>query len=252
MPARSLHFLALLALSCDAVAAAAPPKASLSLGNTAAPLTSVAVPRVHLSHTAAPLSLPRVMLGTGGGGGGYNVSSWLALGGTGFDSAITYCYNSAAPYCSHAAISFALLQAPQYASQVQVISKIEPETFGTLLEIDSFGMSVSRGILQDLSMTSIDVVMFHQAGRGQGNSNPRPPCFNASGAAAGVGTYADCRVATFKALQAVVEAGGAKSIAVSNWHQVSCGAARAAQTAGGAGGAGGDESDEDGGADGGP
>jgi len=183
-------------------------------------LAAPAVPRVTLSHTGSnAVSFPRVMLGTGGGGGGYNVSSWLAAGGTGMDSAYTYCYNTAAPFCSHAAISFALLQQPQYASTVQIISKIEPETFGSQLDIGSFGMVVSRGILQDLSMASIDQVMFHQAGRGQGNNNPRPPCFNASGATDGTGTYAGCRVQTFAALQAMVKAGSFKSIGVSNWHQ---------------------------------
>lgn len=99
-----------------------------------------------------------------------------------------------------------------------IISKIEPEDFeGDVGWLTGFGRSISRGILQDMSISSVDMIMFHQAGRHQTDSNVRPACFNASAAADGRGTYADCRIATFIAMQAVVKAGQARAIAVSNW-----------------------------------
>jgi diketogulonate reductase-like aldo/keto reductase len=169
-----------------------------------------------LSWASAPLSIPRVLLGTGGGGGGYDAAAWLAAGGAGFDSATTYCYTTSNPFCSHVAIANALALAP--GSSPFIISKIEPEDFAADVGwLTGFGRVVSRGILQDLSVSSVDIVMFHQAGRHETDSNVRPECFNASAAADGRGAYADCRVATFRALQAAVKAGAARAIAVSNW-----------------------------------
>ena len=179
---------------------------------------SASVPLLPLSWTAAPLSIPRVLLGTGGGGGGYDAAAWLEEGGAGFDSATTYCYTSSNPFCSHVAIGNALAGAP--SSSPFIISKIEPEDYTAEVGwLTGFGRVISRGILQDLSVPSVDVVMFHQAGRHAADSNVRPPCFNASAAADGRGTYADCRVATFRALQAAVAAGAARAVAVSNWQQ---------------------------------
>ena len=177
------------------------------------------VPSLPLSWTDAPVSIPRVLLGTGGGGGGYAASAWLAAGGPGFDSALTYCYTATPPFCSHVAIGNALAApgAPA-AADLFIISKIEPEDFtGEAAALSGFGRVVSRGILQDMSLAAVDMVMFHQAGRHETDTNTRPPCFNASAAVGGRGAYADCRVATFAALQAVVKAGLARSVAVSNW-----------------------------------
>ena len=177
---------------------------------------SVEVPTLPLFWTASPLAIPRVLLGTGGGGGGYDADSWLKMNGPGYDSAATYCYTNANPFCSHVAIGNAMAKLPGKAPFI--VSKIEPEDFtGDVGFLTGFGRAVSRGILQDMSIAVVDVVMFHQAGRHESDTNPRPPCFNASAAADGRGTYADCRIATFKALQAAVKAGQARAVAVSNW-----------------------------------
>jgi diketogulonate reductase-like aldo/keto reductase len=179
-----------------------------------------AIPTLVLSHVpgGASVTIPRVLLGTGGGGGGYDVRAWLTLGGPGFDTAQTYCYSSAAPFCSQVAIANALAAAPP-SSPPFLVSKIEPEDFGDEAALNGFGRAVSRGILQEMSLARLDLLMFHQAGRAADASNTRPPCFNSSAVADGRGAYADCRIATFRAMQALVGAGVARAIAVSNWQQ---------------------------------
>lgn len=175
-----------------------------------------AVPTLPLAWlpSGASVSIPRVLLGTGGGGGGYDVQAWMAAGGPGFDTSSTYCYASSSPYCSQVAIGNAVAAggAPGF-----VLSKIEPEDFGSAAALNGFGRPVSRGILQEMSLPRLDMLMFHQAGRSESADNVRPLCFNASAAADGRGTYADCRVETFTAMQQLVKAGVARSIGVSNW-----------------------------------
>lgn len=68
----------------------------LIFARTAA-ITAAAVPMLPL-FWSKDVSIPRVLLGTGGGNGGYDAAAWLAAGGPGFDSAYTYCYNTNAPY----------------------------------------------------------------------------------------------------------------------------------------------------------
>ena len=95
---------------------------------------SASIPTLTLSYTAgsAPVQIPRVLLGTGGGGGGYDAGLWLRAGGPGFDSAYTYCYNSAAPFCSHVAIWQALQEARLAPNATFIISKIEPASAAPL------------------------------------------------------------------------------------------------------------------------
>jgi diketogulonate reductase-like aldo/keto reductase len=167
------------------------------------------------------VSIPRMLLGTGGGGGGFNVSAWLEVAaalGTGFDTAYTYCYEATPPFCSHVAIYNAVSQAGLSPSSLFYISKTEPEDFGAQAYMNGFGRVVDRGILQDMAIPRIDMLMMHQAGRHSTDNNYRPPCFNESAAGpAGPGAYADCRVQTFQAFLAIQKAGTARSVAVSNW-----------------------------------
>jgi diketogulonate reductase-like aldo/keto reductase len=167
------------------------------------------------------VAIPRMLLGTGGGGGGYNVSAWLEVAaalGTGFDTAYTYCYNSAAPFCSHVSIYNAVAQAGLSPSSLFYISKTEPEDFGPAAYMSGFGRVVDRGILQDMAIPRVDMLMAHQAGRHSTDNNFRPPCFNLSAAGpAGPGTYAGCRVEMMEGFLAIQKAGLARSVAVSNW-----------------------------------
>lgn len=188
-----------------------------------AAVATAAIPSLPLQHTGnLSVQIPRILLGTGGGGGGFDAGAWLQRGGPGFDTAQTYCYYTSprrdglpASACSQVAIANALsvLGVPP-ASQF-IISKIEPEDYGPLSAFSGFGRVFDRGILQEMTLPALDMLMFHQAGRSEGAPNPRPPCFNAS--AGGEGTYAACRVATFAAMQQLVRAGAVRSIAVSNF-----------------------------------
>ena len=201
-----------MARSCAAVIGVL---ASAVIGGGSAPLPAPAT-ALSLSWTlpGTSVAIPRMLLGTGGGGGGYDAGAWLAAGGAGFDSAQTYCYTTARPFCSHVAISNALAAAPAVPAPF-VISKVEPEDYGVLDVISGFGRVVDRGILQDLSLQSIDMIMMHQAGRSAGASNVRPACYNASAGAEG--TYAVCRLQAFASFLALVKKGVARSAAVSNW-----------------------------------
>ncbi len=142
--------------------------------------------------------------------------------GPGFDTAQTYCYFTSprrdgfpAAACSQVAIANALSVLGVAPSAQFIVSKIEPEDFGALDVFSGFGRVFDRGILQEMTLPALDMLMFHQAGRGEGAQNPRPPCFNAS--AGSEGAYAACRVATFAAMQQLVQKGAARSIAVSNF-----------------------------------
>lgn len=181
---------------------------------------SVPLPSLPLIN-AVNVSIPRLLLGTGGGAGGYDASAWLSLTSSiysGFDSAQTYCYNPNPPFCSHTAIYNALTAAQVAPSSVFIISKVEPEDFGVLSVMSGFGRVVDRGILQDMSLKSIDMIMAHQAGRSSGASNVRPVCFNASLAGpAGPGTYSTCRVQMMQTFLQLQKAGLVRSFAVSNW-----------------------------------
>ena len=82
-------------------------------------MAAAAVPTIPLAWTPGPtVAIPRMLLGTGGGDRGYDVAAWLAAGGPGMDSAYTYCYNTAAPYCSHVAIDNAVRGRASYVRTV--------------------------------------------------------------------------------------------------------------------------------------
>jgi len=86
--------------------------------------------------------------------------------------------------------------------------------------MSGMGRVVDRGILQDLSVSRVDVIMAHQAGRHETDNNVRPPCFNATAAGPdGPGTYAACRLQMMQAFLDVVKKGQARAHAVSNWQQ---------------------------------
>ena len=190
--------------------------ALLSAVAAAAPAARGAIPTLTLNNGIA---MPRMLLGTGGGGGGYNVSAWLGVTSgmtTGFDSAYTYCYNSAAPFCSHVAIYDAVSAAGLDPTTLFYVSKIEPEDFGPTAYMSGFGRVVDRGILQDLAIARLDMLMAHQAGRHETDSNYHPPCFDASGAG-GNGTYYPCRVQMMQSFLQIQKQGLARSVAVSNW-----------------------------------
>lgn len=178
---------------------------------------STAVPTLPLANTLVNVQIPRVLLGTGGGNGGYDTSKWLQVNGPGFDTAQTYCYNAAAPFCSPVAIYNSIHDSGVNASSLFLISKIEPEDFGTIETLTGFGRPITRGILQEMSLTSIDMLMFHQAGRHETDNNPHPNCFNITGATNGEGTYAQCRIQTFLALRSMMNQNITRSVGVSNW-----------------------------------
>jgi diketogulonate reductase-like aldo/keto reductase len=163
-----------------------------------------------------------MLLGTGGGSGGFDAGVWLANGGGGFDTAQTYCYFTSprrnglpASACSQVAIANAVSILSIDVKTQFIISKIEPEDFGVLDVFSGFGRVFDRGILQEMSVAALDMLMFHQAGRGESATNVRPSCFNAS--AGDEGKYAACRVETFAAMQQLVQSGAARSIGVSNF-----------------------------------
>ena len=182
------------------------------------------VPFLTLSHTNGSVRIPQMLLGTGGGNGGFDAALWLSAGGLGYDTAQTYCYYTSpkrpglpAAACSQVAIANALSVSGTDPASQFIISKTEPEDFGELEVFSGFGRVFDRGILQEMTLPRVDMLMMHQAGRSAGASNVRPACFDAAGAASGAGTYAQCRLATFKGFQALVAKGLARSAAVSNW-----------------------------------
>ena len=188
-------------------------------------VATISVPRLTLSYTGnATVTIPQLLLGTGGGNGGFDALQWLEEGGAGFDTAQTYCYfttpthnGTPAAACSQVAIANAVsLSSTSYSSQF-IISKLEPEDFGALDVFSGFGRVFDRGILQEMTLPVLDMLMFHQSGRGQGASNVRPPCFDPAGAATGEGTYAKCRLATFQGFLQLQRQGLIRATAVSNW-----------------------------------
>ena len=179
--------------------------------------TTGSIPTLSLANTLVPVHIPRILLGTGGGNGGYNTTAWLTVNGPGYDTAQTYCYNAVAPYCSPVSIFNSLIQTQTNPDSLFIISKIEPEDFGTVDTLTGFGRPITRGILQEMSLPSINMLMFHQAGRHETDTNPHPNCFNISGATNGQGTYAQCRIETFLALRSLLSDNTTYSVGVSNW-----------------------------------
>jgi diketogulonate reductase-like aldo/keto reductase len=169
--------------------------------------------------SAAPYSGPRMQLGTGGGGGGFDAPAWIAAGGTAFNMALAYCYAQFSPQCSQVTVANAVADAK--LAGAFLATKIEPEDFSAQLSrIWGSGSSptVSRDVLQEMNVAKVDVLMWHQAGRAQGASNFIPECFNASAAGPdGPGAYSACRVLGHKQLLAVQKAGGATTVGVSNY-----------------------------------
>jgi diketogulonate reductase-like aldo/keto reductase len=170
---------------------------------------------------AALDGVPKIMLGTGGGGGGFNAPAWLAQGGSGFNTALAYCYQQFTPQCSHVAIANAVAALGPNASAF-ISTKLEPEDFGPTALISGAFRVVDRDVLAELNIKpgsgGVGMLMWHQAGRAAAASNYRPPCFNASAAGpAGPGAYAACRLQGYQALLDVQRAGGARYIGVSNY-----------------------------------
>ncbi len=168
--------------------------------------------------SASPYSGPSVILGTGGGGGGFNAPDWVANGGRGFNLALAYCYTQFTPQCSHIAAANAVeaagVKTPFY------VTKIEPEDMGPTSLIWGFVRPVTRSVLSELNINKVDVLMWHQAGRDENANNYRPACFNASAAGpSGPGAYAACRVQGYQALLDIQKDGGAATIGVSNYDQ---------------------------------
>ena len=168
--------------------------------------------------SAAEWTGPRVLLGTGGGGGGFDAPKWLAAGGRGFNLALAYCYAQFTPQCSHVAAANAVTAAGLAPADAFYATKIEPEDFGPVERIWGFVRTVTRDVLQELNTNSVGALMWHQAGRSQGAGNYLPPCVNVSAAGpAGPGAYAECRIEGHRALLAVQKAGGAKLVGASNY-----------------------------------
>ena len=159
-----------------------------------------------------------MLLGTGGGGGGFDAPKWLAAGGRGFNLALAYCYSQFTPQCSHVAAANAVTAAGLAPADAFYATKIEPEDFGPVERIWGFVRTVTRDVLQELNTNSVGALMWHQAGRSQGAGNYLPPCVNVSAAGpAGPGAYAECRVEGHRALLAVQKAGGAELVGASNY-----------------------------------
>lgn len=160
---------------------------------------------------------PTVMLGTGGGGGGFNAPKWIAAGGTAFNTALLYCYAQFTPRCSQVSIANAITAAGKNSSGFFTVTKIEPEDMGPLAYSHGPGRVIDH-ILDDMNAPYLDALLWHQAGRAEGASNYRPPCYNQSAAGpTGPGTYAACRVQGYDTLLQVKAAGLARVIGVSNY-----------------------------------
>lgn len=52
-----------------------------------------------LSALPPSVAIPQIMLGTGGGGGGFDAPLWLSSGGLAFNTALAYCYAQFTPQC---------------------------------------------------------------------------------------------------------------------------------------------------------
>jgi len=156
------------------------------------------------------------MLGTGGGGGGFDAPAWLAAGGVGFNTALAYSYPQFSPQNSQVAIANAVAAA-NFSGAV-IVTKLEPEDYGPTPLIWGAFRAVTRDVLAEMNIARVDALLWHQSGRAASAANYRPPCFNASAAGpAGPGAYAACRVQGYRALLDVQAAGGAALVGVSNF-----------------------------------
>lgn len=161
------------------------------------------------------------MLGTGGGGGGFDADSWISVGGNAFDMAAIYCYPQFIPFCSQSAVANAIARA-NFSSGF-LLSKMEPEDMGPVGAIVGTGRALSHGLLEASSVTSIGAALWHQPGRHETDTNIRPPCYNASAAGPdGPGAYAACRQQGWASLLQAASSGLVLAPGVSNYQVGQC------------------------------
>lgn len=172
-----------------------------------------------LGATGALEGVPKILLGTGGGGGGFSAPLWLSAGGQGFNTALSYCYQQFTPQCSHVAIASALAAAGGGAANASFIAtKVEPEDFGPTALLTGPSRVLDRDVLAEMNLRSVGALMWHQAGRAAAAGNYRPPCFNASAAGpSGPGAYAACRVQGYGAFLDAQRMGAVRYAGVSNY-----------------------------------
>ena len=152
-----------------------------------------------------PLSYKMPVVGQGSCCGAYNISSWLAAGGTHIDTSCDY--------GSQPTVGAAVRASNAPRSSLWITSKLNVESCGT-----DMTAALNTLVLQPLGMSYVDLLLLHHAGRWETDKNPHPPCFNAAAAGpAGNGTYYECRMQTVQAMEALRAAGLIRVWGVSNW-----------------------------------
>eukprot|EP01113_Clastostelium_recurvatum_P046061 TRINITY_DN8017_c0_g1_i3.p1 TRINITY_DN8017_c0_g1~~TRINITY_DN8017_c0_g1_i3.p1 ORF type:complete len:395 (+),score=83.42 TRINITY_DN8017_c0_g1_i3:22-1206(+) len=170
------------------------------------------VPSVRLSNAARPgLMMPAVGLGTGGYGTkdgkggeywdpaqGHNATvAWLQLGGPRIDASDDY--------QSVTGVGSGWVASGVSREDIFITSKINPHGYDQALQ--DFAQN-----LKDLQTEYVDLLLIHWPGTQPGTTPPPPlPCKEANG------TWAACRLGTWKALEKIYNAGQARAIGVSNY-----------------------------------
>ena len=174
-----------------------------------AALSAATVPTVQLCTPAtrpnrACYAMP--VVGQGSCCGSYNISSWLAQGGTHIDTSVDY--------GSQPDIAGAIAASGIPREKLWITSKLNVESCATNMTAALFEL-----VLAPLQTTYVDLLLLHHAGRWETDNDPRPACFDPT-LAGTLGSYYKCRMATIQVC------GGAWRVAVLN-AAVLCGVARA-------------------------
>lgn len=162
--------------------------------------------------TAVAAAMPSVPLGPGvdipvvGSGsccGKYDIPAWLAQGNLHIDTSVDY--------GSQPDIAAAIKASGIPRDKLWLTSKINPESYGT-----NVSDAVEQLVLAPLETPYVDLILMHHAGRHQTDTNPHPDCFDANDPE---GTYAKCRLDTFKSFLDLKARGKVRAVGVSNWEQ---------------------------------
>jgi hypothetical protein len=114
--------------------------------------------------------------------------------------------------CSQPTIAAAIAASGIPRSQLHITSK---------LNVESCGLNMTQAlyelVLDPLQTSYVDLLLLHHAGRFQKDTNPHPPCWDAS-LANGQGTYYNCRMQTVSAFESLRQQGLIRTWGVSNWN----------------------------------
>ena len=140
------------------------------------------------------------VVGQGSCCGSYNISSWLAQGGTHIDTSVDY--------GSQPDIAAAIAASGIPREKLWITSKLNVESCATNMTAALFEL-----VLAPLQTTYVDLLLLHHAGRWETDNDPRPACFDPT-LAGTLGSYYKCRMATIQVCGGVAHCGAERCGAV--------------------------------------